>query len=99
MTNTETIMRLRNLHNQLSRINEELSQSDLIDEDTVDALGQLVTDLVQIFDRAKSAVDGDDPDPPDHSSIQSRIESFESEHPRVVDFLSQITDTLNMMGI
>ena len=44
MANTELLMRLRELHEELSSINDDLKAAEQVDEETVDALGQLVTD-------------------------------------------------------
>lgn len=97
MSNTELLVRLRDLHEELSSINDDLKSADRVEEETIDALGQLVTDVNDLVDSANQE---DLPDEPQlqPSEVLDRIERFESEHPRVTLFLSQVTDVLAMIG-
>ena len=97
MTNTKLLIRLRDLHGELSDINSDLNSTEQIDEETVDALGQLVTDVGGLVDRAK--VINDDSTEDEHQNVADRIIEFEAHHPRVTQFLSQLTDLLAMIGI
>ena len=98
MTNTELLVRIRDLHEELSAINDNLKAVDYVDEETIDALGQLVTETCELVDQAKEANEVNSA-VPEHHALLERIQQFESEHPRVTRFLSQITDVLAMMGI
>ncbi len=97
MTKTNLLIRLRELHEDLSEINNDLNATEQIDGETVDALGQLVTDVGDLVDRAK--VINDDLDKDEHQDVADRIVRFETQHPRVTQFLSQLTDLLAMIGI
>jgi hypothetical protein len=98
MSNTELLIRLRDLHEELVLINSELQSSGQVDEDTIDALGQLVSDASQLIDRIR---DGGEPEEQasDHQDLLDKIQKFDSEHPGVKRFLHQMTDLLTMIGI
>lgn len=98
MPNTELLMRLRELHEELSAINDDLKAAEQVDEETVDALGQLVTDAGGLVDQAKAANTPTEVVPENHELLD-QVMKFETEHPRVIRFLSQLTDLLAMMGI
>ena len=74
-----------------------LQAVDRIDEETREALGQLVTDVGAIMDHDRSA--GDVEDLTERHALLDRIMKFETDHPRVTRFLSQITDVLVLLGI
>ena len=97
MSNTELLIRLRELHGELSSLNTDIDAAKQIDEETIDALGQLVTDVGGLVDHAKGLTDANKD--ADHDVIMERISNFESNHPRVTQFLSQMTDLLAMIGI
>lgn len=98
MSKTEFLVRLRDLHEELSSINIDLDPSERVDEETIDALGQLATDVGQLVDQAKSQVESETP-AVEHRDMLDRVNAFEAQHPRVTRFLSQMTDLLAMMGI
>ena len=98
MAHTELLMRMRDLHNELVKINDDLRLADRVDEDTVDALGQLVTDVGGLVERANQSVDPE-PTPQEHHDLNERISDWENRHPKVTQFLSQVTDVLAMIGI
>ena len=98
MPNTELLIKLRDLHEELSAINDDLKTAEQVDDEAIDALGQLVTDACQLVDRAKLA-HAEESDLAERHDLLERIMKFESNHPRVTRFLSQITDVLAMMGI
>ena len=98
MTKTELLVRLRDLHKELSGINLDLEPGEHVDEETVDALGQLVTDVSDLVDKAKSEV-ARDSFTGEHKTLNERIVEFDRQHPRVREFLSQMTDLLAMIGI
>ena len=96
MPKTELLVRLRELHEELSSINDDLKSADQVDEESIDALGQLVTDVSDLVDQAREV---NSSEIPEHHDLMDRISQFESHHPRVSGFLSQVTDLLAMMGI
>jgi hypothetical protein len=98
MPNTELLVRLRDLHEELSSINDDLRSAEQVDEESIDALGQLVTDVSELVDQAHE-VNGPEGTLPEHHDLLDRISKFETQHPRVTGFLSQVTDLLAMMGI
>lgn len=98
MSNTELLIRLRDLHEELAVINDDLKNTDSVDEQTIDALGQLVTDVSQLVDQTKDVMGPDNEENENHDLLD-QIMRFETEHPRVIKFLSQMTDLLAMMGI
>lgn len=103
MVKTDILSRLRDMHQELSSINDDQKLPDKVDDDTIDALGQLVTDVGRILDRVKGEQPGSIPDDDSLSlepqDLRDRILQMESDHPRVAQFLSQVTDLLAMMGI
>lgn len=98
MTNTELLVRLRDLHEELSGINIDLDAGSHVDEATIDALGQLVTDVSQLVDQAKIELEKERL-VEEHRNLFARIKRFDDEHPRVRQFLTQMTDLLAMIGI
>lgn len=97
MTNTDMLIRLRELHEELSTMNDDLSSGETVDEATIEALGQLITDVNGLVDQARGS--GDSDEIPESNDVLDRISRFETQHPRVTAFLSQVTDILAMMGI
>ncbi len=96
-TNTDLLLRLRELHEELASINQRIDSVQEVDDATIDALGQLVTDVSTLVDRTREV---QQPEPlPEKNELVKRISEFESEHPSVTRFLSQMTDLLAMMGI
>ena len=96
MTNTQLLVRLRDLHHELAFINEDLMSVEKVDDGTVDALGQLVSDVGLLVDRANKIAGASDSE---HGDLLDRVKQFENEHPRVTRFLSQVTDLIAMIGI
>ena len=100
MTNTDILIKLRDLHEELSNINDDLKVAEQVDEQTIDALGQLVTDVGSLMDRTSEineSAEAGDAEHPDQ--LMARVRQFESDHPSVTRFLSQVTDVLGMFGI
>jgi hypothetical protein len=98
MPKTELLVRLRELHEELSSINDDLKSAEQVDEASVDALGQLVTDVSDLVDQARDINVRED-NVAGHHDLLDRISQFDTQHPRVTGFLSQVTDLLAMMGI
>lgn len=103
MTNTDLLIRLRDLHEELSTMNDDLDSAESVNEETIDALGQLVTDVSDLVDHARDNFSAETLSEPNVTQtgdeVLDRIKQFETNHPRVTSFLSQVTDILAMMGI
>lgn len=98
MPNSEILKRVQNLHNDLACINDHSNGAEAVDEQTVDALGQLVKEVNSLVDRRSDQVAAD-VSSEEHHEFLDRIQQFDAEHPTVARFISQITDLLGMMGI
>ena len=99
MTKSELLMQLRELNEELALINERLATEDRVDDETIDALGQFVTDIGELVDQTSEKLVDEEPMKEQHQGIADRIEQFESEHPQVTNFLNRLADMLGMMGI
>lgn len=99
MANTELLMRLRDLHEELGIINDDLKSTEHVDVETIDALGQLVTDVGSLVDQTRQNVSEEVVDLGERHQLLDEILRFDSHHPRVVRFLGQMTDVLTMLGI
>lgn len=99
MPKTELNDRLRNLHAELSDINNELGSTQHVDDETMNALGQLVADVGGLVDRTKEVIMTEEADISELQELNDRVLRFETEHPRLTRFVSQMTDLLAMMGI
>jgi hypothetical protein len=98
MSNSDILIKLREMHEELSAINDDLKSVEYVNEETIDALGQLVTDASVLVDQARQAKD-DETSLAERHDLLDRVMKFETDHPRVTRFLSQITDVLAMIGI
>lgn len=98
MSKTEILVKLRNLHEELAAINDDCKISEQVDEATIDALGQLITDAGSILDRYQSNLHADI-DENATQDLAERVRNFESRHPLVGRFLTQVSDLLGNMGI
>jgi len=93
----EILGQLRQLHEELAGINDQLGSAEHVDSETVDALGTLVTDVGSLVDHALEINDKDRLS--ERHALLDRIMRFESNHPQVTRFLSQLTDVLVLIGI
>ena len=98
MSQTKILTMLRTLHDELAALNADRESAQEVDEPTLEALGQIVTDASSLLDQIR--------DQPDEDTLRAgqldlsdRILKFESDHPRVAALLNQVTDLLAMMGI
>lgn len=96
MSKEEMLQRLNYLHLELTEINRDLGEDETVDEATVDALGQLVTDVGGLIERANDLIETE---AHGQQQVRDRIQEFQIDHPRVSQFLTQVTDLLAMMGI
>jgi hypothetical protein len=98
MQNNELLVRLRELHEELSAININLDSHEQVDEATVDALGQLVTDAGKLVDQAKMGIETEKLGS-EHRGLLDEVTEFDTRHPSVRQFLTQMTDLLAMIAI
>lgn len=98
MPKPETLTKLRDLHDELARINEDLSIANGIDETTIDTLGQMMTDVGVLVDKYEES-DRSGIDLPVFELLVDRINGFESRHPRIDRFLSQLNEILDTMEL
>ncbi len=98
MPETKLLTRLRDLHEELTALNLDSGSTDSIDEATIEALGQLVTDANMLVDQVSGASDNKQIESR-YQDLIDRINAFENRQPRVMAFLSQMTDFLAMIGI
>lgn len=98
MTTREQLVQLRKLHEELSSINLDLAPENHVGEETIELLGQLVTDISQLVDQAKAEL-AHEQFQTGQRDLYDRVLEFDNDHPRVSQFLSQMTDLLAMMGI
>ncbi|MDG1874011.1 MAG: DUF4404 family protein [Mariniblastus sp.] len=99
MQNTDLLIRLRDLHEELSGINIDLKSPDQVDDETIEVLGQLATDIGGLIDRTNDQANFEAADPSEQGELLERVTSFETNHPRVTSFLNQMSDLLAMLGI
>ncbi len=99
MSNPELLNRLRDLHEELADINEEIKSTQQIDDETASALGEIVKDVGNLVDQTREASPSTAEDHNEHSELHDRIIKFEADHPQVTSFLTQISELLAMMGI
>lgn len=90
------LIKLRELHEELSAINHDIELPNQVEDETIAALGQLVSDINTLVDHAKESPPRDSNQ---HHDVLEQIAQFETKHPQVTRFLSQVTDVLAMMGI
>ena len=84
------------LQRLIATLQEELGSSQSIDEESRQALQQLIVDIEEI-------ASGDTPPSVSQASASGRLENatvqFESEHPKLSMILGEIVDTLGKLGI
>lgn len=93
MARPQTLSRLRELHDELVAINEELASRGDVELQVIEVLGQLVTDVNVLCDKYEKSGEHS-PDSVEHLALADRIKCLESSHPRFSKFLSQITEVL-----
>ena len=86
------------LQSKLERIHESLAKAEGLDESTVEAMKTVVADIQRIIDVADESESADE-----LTTIRQRVrvtvDEFETKHPHITEFLSQITDLLASIGI
>jgi hypothetical protein len=98
MSKTEILVKLRSLHEDLAAINDNRKLAEQVDEQTIDALGQLITDIGLILDRKQTEKTQEVTAFSEHDLVE-RVQNFESKHPLVGRFLTQVSDLLGNMGV
>jgi hypothetical protein len=96
MTRPETLSCLRQLHDELAAINEELASHGDVDCQIIELLGELVTDINVLCDRHEKSVEHN-PNSPEHLALADRIERLASNHPRITKFLMRMTEVLRQI--
>lgn len=97
MSNSEILSKLRELHEQLIGINEDLRAADEVDEATVEALGALVSDVTVLVDRTRE-LESDQEGDSLREELLDRVTQFECQHPSITRFLSEVGDVLARIG-
>ena len=95
MSSTQLLIRLRELNDDLTSINDRTMSTEQIEEATIEELGQLVTDLSDLVDQA----DFGKLTPQDRDELFGKIRQFECDHLRVTKFLSQLTELLELIEV
>lgn len=96
MTNTQLLVRLRELHENLVTINDGLQSIEQVDEETINELGQLVTDVSDLIDKSAESSEASGFE---HDQLLKSIDQFQCEHVRVKSFLAQVKNMLTTMEI
>ena len=95
MSSTQLLIRLRELNDDLTSINDRTMSTEQVEEATIEELGQLVTDLSDLVGQA----DFGKLTPHDRDELFGKIRQFECEHLRVMKFLSQLTELLELIEV
>lgn len=88
------------LQQALIRLHEELAHTTEVDEATRQALTNSLADIQRVISgSAEQRSSADQPEAAMSLKLQSAIESFEANHPRLTAVLQQVVDRLAEMGI
>ena len=96
MANTELLIRLRDLNDELDSINDNLKSAEHVADETIDELGQLVTDASDLIDQTNDSGIGESIA---RNELLDRINQFECDHERVTGFLTQLIEMMEMIEI
>ncbi len=91
--------RLQRLHEELADINVGIETDEPIDEATIEAMKQLMSDVGEIFERVEQAKHNEGESNVEHHALRDELDRFETQHPRATQFITQLADLLAMMGI
>ncbi len=92
-------MEKKELLTRLESLQQELLEQADVDQNTLDDLGTLVTTMNSLVEHHSSANRNSKETASLRHRLVNQIEQFETNHPFVTKFLSQMTDFLGMMGI
>ena len=88
MHNSDFLEKLRELNAELAIINEDEESVEQIDDETVAELSQLVEEANELVNQAHEAHGANEDYSSQRDDVVDRIRQFETEHPRVTQFLS-----------
>jgi hypothetical protein len=95
MSCTQLLIRLRKLNDELTSINDYTLSPEQVDEATIEALGQLVTDASDLVDRSVFG----NLSSRDRDELLEKIDHFECKDHRVSEFLSQLVELLALIEV
>ncbi|MDB4671466.1 DUF4404 family protein [Pirellulaceae bacterium] len=96
---TEILIRLRHLHSDLAVINDGLKEVNEVDFKTIDALGQLATDIGAVLDSVRYGPNIETNKPKKPFEVMDQINQFKANHPRVENILLKLRQILMLIGI
>lgn len=99
MSKSDILAKLKDLHEELASISDDQEFAGQVNDETIDALGQLVSDAGSILNRLKEENPDRENVLAEQNDLMDRVMKFETDHPRVAGLLNQVTDVLAMMGI
>lgn len=83
------------LHSDLTKLHQQLSTVDNVDESTKAMLVTVMQDIAKLL--TGEPTEGDTP--PTSGSIRELMTEFEAEHPKLARTLGQLADGLQNLGI
>ncbi|WP_425396404.1 DUF4404 family protein [Aeoliella sp.] len=85
------------LRTELTKLHQELSTVDSVDDSTKEMLTTVMQDIVKVLSGEQTG----ESDAPQASSenIRNMMSEFEAEHPKLAQALGQIADGLQNLGI
>ena len=89
-------MTKENLLRQLEQLRQELLTIGELDRQSTASLQCLLSDIQNLLEQPDRYAA---PDEAEAKSLRDQIERFESEHPAMTRFLSQLTESLASLGI
>lgn len=84
------------LRGELTKLHQELSTVDTVDEPTKAMLVTVMHDIAKLLSGEKT---GDDNDTPSSDSLREMVTDFEAEHPQLAQALGRLADGLANLGI
>ena len=84
----------RKLHERLVELDEELKSLDSLDEESLETLEQMVTDIRKLLD--ETIEESPEPEPDVLVSLAARLEG---EHPTLALAVRKVVEALGNMGI
>ncbi|MCO6044978.1 DUF4404 family protein [Aeoliella sp. ICT_H6.2] len=85
------------LRNELTKLHQELSTVDSVDDSTKQMLTTVMQDIVKVLSGEHTG-EGDTPQA-SSEHLRSMMSEFEAEHPKLAQTLGQLADGLANLGI
>lgn len=97
MPNPKLLLKLRDLHEELLAIHDDVRTLASLDEATVERLGQLVTDACDLVDQADRPVNDSSASATRKTLLatMAELEAAQSANPRIQQFLAQISEIVS----